>query len=136
VKLKDQVDRIATYVGYVASIFGVATGIAWAIQIFLPRNVINLEIENNAIIPHCLELHGSAPKRRGMSLVESHHSASGRYYFNKVVRGEGEKFTMTSNVGGDSATGQSFFVDVFYLPDDTANFVLSIDGSGPTGNAT
>ncbi|BCJ53407.1 hypothetical protein Asp14428_48820 [Actinoplanes sp. NBRC 14428] len=132
VTFKKWVNRGAAALGYTSVAFGLVTGSVQVAQ-WLPDSKIVLSSKDNDIVPHCFVLRGSAPQREGMVLVEAHHSSANRYYFNRVVRGEGDDFTMTSNVGSDSSTGQVYTMEVFYLPAETAGFVLGLEGTGESG---
>ncbi|MET8150152.1 hypothetical protein ACIBSW_08530 [Actinoplanes sp. NPDC049668] len=131
--LKQWIGRIDRRINFTASVVGLLLAGATAYHFFWPNNEIEIELQDNEIVPHCLTLHGSAPHRDGMSIMEAHHSTANRYYFNRTIRTKGDGFSMTSNIGGDSATGQSYILEVFYVSDEMTRFLLSLNGVGETG---
>lgn len=121
-----------TVLGYVSLPVGIVASAMQIAELF-PAPSIDLQLADNVVVPRCLVLQGSAPYRDGATLVEAHHSASNRYYFNRVVRTHDDNFTVTSNVGGAKTEG-TYVLEVFYVDTETADFVLGLDGTGAAGD--
>lgn len=114
-------------------VIGLITGVLGIYSYLSKQKSITVDLQDNAIVPHCLTITGTSSPGSGMVLIEAHHSSFGRYYFNRPLDQDGNRFLLTTNIGGDASSGQTYVMEFFYVRKDLADFVMGIGGTGPDG---